>query len=85
MSENFELMNPNETLDGGETGCGELLMEIKLKMRRVPPTGILQVITVDPGAPEDLPAWCRLTGNTLLGTHALDSRRTAYFIRKERE
>jgi tRNA 2-thiouridine synthesizing protein A len=76
-------LKADQVLDGGNTGCGELLMEMKLKMRRVPQGGILEVITLDPGAPEDLPAWCRLTGNQMLGKRILDQRRTAYFIRKE--
>ena len=27
---------------------------------------VLQLIARDPGAPADIPAWCRMTGNTLL-------------------
>jgi len=30
------------------------------------PGEVLRVTALDPGAPEDLPAWCRLTGHTLL-------------------
>lgn len=70
------------TLDGGESGCGELLMEMKLALRKVASGSTMAVITVDPGAPEDLPAWCRLTGNILLGKQKLDKRRMAYFIKK---
>ncbi len=78
-----EALEVAQSLDGGESGCGELLLEMKFKLRAVPAGEILEVITVDAGAPEDLPAWCRLTGNTLLGKRNLDARRTAYFIKKE--
>jgi tRNA 2-thiouridine synthesizing protein A len=27
---------------------------------------VLELITRDRGAPADIPAWCRMTGNTLL-------------------
>lgn len=80
-----EVLAVDQTLDGGESGCGELLLDMKVSLKQVPPDGLLEVITVDPGAPEDLPAWCRLTGNTLLGKKVLDKRRTAYYIRKQNQ
>lgn len=70
------------TLDGGEAGCGELLIEMWLAIRKLPEGGLMALITVDPGAPEDIPAWCRMTGHSLLGHRPLDGRRTTYFIRK---
>jgi tRNA 2-thiouridine synthesizing protein A len=30
------------------------------------PGDIIEVIARDPGAPVDLPAWCRMTGHSLL-------------------
>lgn len=53
--------------DAGEMGCGELIIRLKLMMRDELVDGdVLQLIAHDPGAREDLPAWCRLTGNALL-------------------
>jgi tRNA 2-thiouridine synthesizing protein A len=52
--------------DAGETGCGELLMLLTPRMRSLPPGGILRLIARDAGAPEDLPAWCRMTGHKLI-------------------
>ena len=43
------------------------------------PGARLLVVAHDPGAPEDLPAWCRLTGNRLLEArppHYLIERRS---------
>lgn len=51
--------------DAGHMGCGELLMELRKRLRQMP-SQTLKVVTLDPGAPLDLPAWCRLTGNELL-------------------
>jgi len=70
------------SMDGGDNACGELLLEIRSKLRQVTPGGVLQLITADSGALEDLPAWCRMTGNIMLGKRAVDARRTAYFIKK---
>ncbi|MEM7305746.1 MAG: sulfurtransferase TusA family protein [Planctomycetota bacterium] len=52
--------------DAGDRGCGELALELKLRVRRLDSGGRLLLRTTDPGAPADLPAWCRLTGNLLV-------------------
>jgi tRNA 2-thiouridine synthesizing protein A len=51
--------------DAGDTGCGELVMYLRIRMKEIP-GGVLKLIAHDPGAIEDLPAWCRMTGHTLL-------------------
>jgi tRNA 2-thiouridine synthesizing protein A len=57
---------PETTWDAGDMGCGELVFELRLKMQPLPPGSVLRLIARDPGAPEDLPAWCRLTGHRLV-------------------
>ncbi len=52
--------------DAGEMGCGDLVLELRTRLSALPPGTVLEVIARDPGAPEDLPAWCRLTGHRLL-------------------
>jgi tRNA 2-thiouridine synthesizing protein A len=52
--------------DAGETGCGELILELKLRLNSLPPGSTLRLVARDPGAAEDLPAWCRMTGHKLL-------------------
>jgi len=47
-------------------GCGELVLELKLRLDRMQPGAALRLIAHDPGVPEDLPAWCRMTGHKLL-------------------
>jgi len=46
-------------------GCGELLVELRRKLKEIP-SQTLKLVALDPGAALDLPAWCRLTGNELL-------------------
>lgn len=58
---------PAAAWDAGDRGCGELALELKLRMRRLDPGARLLLTTTDAGAPEDIPAWCRLTGNLLVG------------------
>lgn len=58
---------PDVAWDAGDIGCGELVVKLKLKLRdELQPGSIIQLTATDAGAPEDIPAWCRLTNNTLL-------------------
>jgi tRNA 2-thiouridine synthesizing protein A len=52
--------------EAGELGCGQLASELRRHMEGVEPGDSLEVITHDPGAPVDLPAWCRMTGHALV-------------------
>lgn len=52
--------------DAGATSCGDLVLELRLRLRGVPPGALLLVRATDPGAPGDLPAWCRVTGHEMV-------------------
>lgn len=54
-----------DTWDAGDLACGELVLELRTRMSRLAPGGILCLITRDLGAILDIPAWCRLTGHAL--------------------
>jgi tRNA 2-thiouridine synthesizing protein A len=67
-----------EVWDAGDTGCGDLVLELRRRISRLRTGQVLRLVARDPGASEDIPAWCRLTGHTLLtGTPPV------YDIRKE--
>jgi tRNA 2-thiouridine synthesizing protein A len=51
--------------DAGDMGCGELLIHLAGRMRALAPGQIFELRAQDPGAVEDIPSWCRLTGHTL--------------------
>ena len=55
-----------ERWDAGETGCGQLVFGLRRRLNQLKPGESLEVIANDPGAPTDLPAWCRMTGHTLV-------------------
>ena len=63
-------MNPTPQHDAawnaGDTGCGELVLELRMRMLELPAGGVLWLVARDPGAIEDLPAWCKMTGHTLV-------------------
>ena len=52
--------------EAGELGCGQLVFELSRQIEGVEPGETLEVVTHDAGAPVDLPAWCRMTGHTLV-------------------
>ena len=72
---------PDATLDLGEKGCGQLVMEIMFGMRELAPGQTLLVVAYDPAAAEDIAAWCRMTGNTLMQSISNASARQ-FILRK---
>ena len=64
--------------DAGDIGCGDLVLELRMRLRSLESGQTLKVIARDPGAPEDLPAWCRVTGNPLLA-----SSHPVYWIKRK--
>ena len=54
--------------DAGDLGCGELVLELRTRIAQLRLGQVLKLIARDPGAPADMPAWCGLTGHTLVST-----------------
>ncbi|MBM3450253.1 MAG: sulfurtransferase TusA family protein [Armatimonadetes bacterium] len=52
--------------DAGDMGCGDLLIELRRRLAALDSGRSFRLVTLDPGAIEDVPAWCRLTGHTLV-------------------
>lgn len=58
-------MHHDHEWHAGDLGCGDLVLELRMRCKRAPGE-IIKVIALDPGAPADIPAWCRMTGNELI-------------------
>jgi tRNA 2-thiouridine synthesizing protein A len=58
----------NARWDAGDLGCGELIVKLRGRMARLEPGSLFELVARDPGVPEDLPAWCRLTGHELISS-----------------
>jgi tRNA 2-thiouridine synthesizing protein A len=69
---------PAAVYDAGDLGCGDLVLELRIRLRALPPGATLAVRALDPGAPLDLPAWCGLTGHALVS-----ARHPDYLIRRK--
>ena len=63
--------------DAGDLACGELVIHLRNRLRQMPGK-VMKLTAHDPGAPEDIPAYCRMTGHELL--HA-DKAAHQYWIR----
>jgi tRNA 2-thiouridine synthesizing protein A len=63
--------------DAGDLGCGDLVLELRGKLR-VMPGQVLMLVARDPGASSDIPAYCRMTGHQLLHE---DAASAAFWIR----
>jgi 5-methyltetrahydropteroyltriglutamate--homocysteine methyltransferase len=60
-------VSPDVSFDGGNMDCGNgLLLLIRRHLDPLEPGGILEIRSTDLSVEEDLPAWCRLTGNELV-------------------
>lgn len=64
--------------DAGAMGCGDLVLELRLRLTALTAGGVLELRAEDPGAPIDLPAWCKVTGHTML-----EARHPTYRIRRK--
>lgn len=55
------------SFDGGDLDCGSgLLLLIRKHIDPLPRGGLLEILSTEISVKEDLPAWCRLTGNELV-------------------
>jgi tRNA 2-thiouridine synthesizing protein A len=63
--------------DAGDLGCGELVIHLRNRLRAMPGQ-VLRLTARDPGAPADIPAYCRMTGHELLNE---DPAQFTYWIR----
>ena len=55
----------DDEFDGGEETCGRVIVNLHLYIRDQKPGLKILVISRDPGAPVELPAWSRMTKNEL--------------------
>lgn len=66
--------------DAGDLGCGELVLGLRRRLR-AHPGEVLRLVARDAGAPADLEAFCRMTGDEFLGS---DPATTTFWLRARR-
>ncbi|MDQ3784890.1 MAG: sulfurtransferase TusA family protein [Actinomycetota bacterium] len=71
--------------DAGEMGCGDgLPQEFRRWVRSIPVGDVMEVVTKDPAAKEDLPSLARLMGNTVRSNEALEDGRLLISVERGR-
>jgi tRNA 2-thiouridine synthesizing protein A len=63
--------------------CPLPVIELARRITEVPVGAVVAVISDDPAAATDVPAWCRLRGHTYLGTGEPVDGAAAYVARRE--
>jgi tRNA 2-thiouridine synthesizing protein A len=71
---------PDSEWDAGDMACGELVLHLRMRLKPMHPGQLIKLTARDPGAPEDLPAWCRLTGH-----HLTYADHPIYLIRRKED
>lgn len=72
----------DELYDAGPDSCGELIVKLFLKMKKMDQGQVIKVISYDLGAVEDVPAWCRMQGHELLTMNEEGLLVTNFYIKK---
>ena len=73
---------PDVSFDGGDLDCGGgLLLLIRRHIDPLPRGGLLEILSTDSSVEQDLPAWCRLTGNELI-SWLKKGRQRSYLVSK---
>jgi len=84
VSDPSPLPHPDAVCDGGDLDCGSgLLLIIRNEMQPLDPGGLLEVRSREISVVEDLPAWCRMVGHTLLGVTPGEGKYKHFLIRKK--
>lgn len=75
---------PDMSFDGGDLDCGNgLLLLIRKHIDPLPRGGLLEIRSTEISVDEDLPAWCRMTGNEFLSVQR-EGRQRLFLICKGR-
>jgi len=58
----------DKTLDARNLNCPLPILKAKKALSEVPKDGVLEVLATDPGSVADFEAFCKTTGNILVGS-----------------
>ncbi|MGI5214023.1 sulfurtransferase TusA family protein [Plantactinospora sp. CA-290183] len=72
---------PDEVVDCLGQRCPLPVIAAARRLTGLPVGGMLRVLADDPAAAIDIPAWCRMRGQELVGTSTVDGS-PAYDIRR---
>jgi len=77
-------MQADASLDAFGLMCPMPVYKTAQKIKELQIGQILEVLATDPGIKEDMPAWCRTTGNEMVSIEEKDGEYRVY-VRKLKE
>ncbi|MGA2533575.1 MAG: sulfurtransferase TusA family protein [Candidatus Aminicenantales bacterium] len=77
-------MKADTTLDGYGLLCPMPIIQAAKKIKTMKTGDVLEILSTDPGIREDMPAWCRTTGQEFLGVEE-DGEVIKVYVRKVQE
>jgi TusA-related sulfurtransferase len=77
-------MKANEQLDCFGLLCPMPIIQTEKKLREMKIGEILEVVSTDQGIKEDMPAWCRMTGQKYVGMEE-DDEVIRVYVKKVKE
>ena len=54
------------------------IIKTSVKIKEIKPGEVLEILSDDPGIKEDMPAWCKSTGNEFVGIEESDGEFKVY-------
>lgn len=82
--EELEKIKADVTLDAVGLFCPVPILKTSIKMKELKIGQVLEVLADDEGIKEDMPAWCKSTGNECLGLEK-DGDVYKVYVRKTKE
>ena len=76
-------MNADKEMIASGMACVNLTPNIKQAISSMQGSEVLQVFNDDPASREGVPAWCRLTGHSLIETKEINQTDTLFYIQKK--
>ena len=76
-------MKADKELKAPGQACINLTPEIRSVIKEMQPMEIIEVFNDDPASRMGIPAWCRLTGHTLIKTNEINTTETLFYIQKK--
>ncbi|MCX2726768.1 sulfurtransferase TusA family protein [Thermomicrobium sp. 4228-Ro] len=76
-----DVLQPDRVLDCSGLLCPLPVIRTSKAIKEIAIGQVLKVIATDPGAPADMEAWARQTGNELLDAHEEDGKYVFFFRR----
>lgn len=76
-------MNSDATLDCIGLYCPLPIADTANKIKQMKKGQVLEILADDEGIKEDMPAWCKVTGNELLGIEE-EAGQYKVYVRKSR-